>query len=91
MVKIAIAGNSETAAYAVLWELGYELGGVRYSENTGLVAKKGNDEFLGESAIEILGLIAMLQARGKNWKPTEEEVDRVTKFENEELGSGADP
>lgn len=86
VAKIASAANADTAAFAVLWAQGYELEIRRISDHEYLVAKKGDDEFLGETALVVLGLIAMFESRGRDWTPTDREVNRVIEFEDRNTG-----
>jgi len=85
MVRIASAGNADTAAFFALNAKGYSVSVRLKSDNkTGwYVATLGENEFIGESPIETLGLIALFEQRGENWKPTDQEVDRFTEFENQ--------
>jgi len=82
MVRIASAGNAETAAFSALMAKGYQLSVRLKSDNkTGwYVATLGDNEFIGESLIETLGLIALFEQRGEIWKPTDQEVDRYSEF-----------
>lgn len=88
MVTLSSAANAETAATAVLWDQGYELRLIRMGEEraTLLRAQNGHDEFVAESALEILGLVALYKARGENWQPTDEEVARCIELENGNAG-----
>ena len=92
MARISSAGNSDTAAFAVLWEQGYELTVIAGSNSSDalLVATKDDHTFSGYTPLEVLGLVAMFQARGENWKPTDEEVERRTKFEENTFGPDDD-
>lgn len=89
MVHIGAAGNADTAAYAVLLEQGFIMEARQLSrdEEPIYVAKRGSDSFTGGGPLEILGLIFLYQARGANWMPTDEEVDRFTEFEAQAFGS----
>ncbi|MHA7772043.1 hypothetical protein [Roseibium sp. M-1] len=82
MIKLSTADNIETTAFAVLREQGFELHVVDMGgDRTRLiVATDGNHELRGHSALEILGLLAVFQARGADWQPTEDEVHTRTKF-----------
>lgn len=82
-MKIASAGNSDTAAFHALIKKGYSVWVVPKSDgNTGwYVAKKENQEFIGDNFLETIGLIAMFEARGEDWKPTDKEVEELEEFE----------
>lgn len=76
MTKIASAGNSDSAAYAVLLAKGYIVQiKTRADGKTGwYVAEKDGSEFIGDTPIETLGLIAMFEFRGEDWKPSDIEA-----------------
>ena len=82
-MRITSAGNSDTAAFCALISKGYTLSVKLKSDNkTGwYIAKLGTNEFIGDSPIETLGLIAMFDQRGEDWKPTNKEVEEFTDFE----------
>jgi len=84
-MKIASAGNSDTAAYSALIAKGYSLSvRLKSDKKTGwYIAKLDGHEFIGDSPIETLGLTAMFEQRGEDWKPTNLEVEKFTEFENE--------
>ncbi len=84
MVHIGAAGNTDTAAYAVLLEQGFTMEARQRSidEEPVYVAKRGSDSFTGGGPLEILGLIFLYQARGDNWMPADEEVDGFLEFES---------
>ncbi|MEO1276647.1 MAG: hypothetical protein AAFV96_15125 [Pseudomonadota bacterium] len=81
MVRLVPAGNADTAAFAVLCSLGYELSLVPGAEEERICAKKDGHEFVAESPITVLGLVALHQARGDDWKPRDDEVARMLRFE----------
>ena len=82
-MRIATAGNSNTAAFCALISKGYTLSvKLKSDKKTGwYIAKLGANEFIGNSPIETLGLIAMFEKRGDDWKPTNKEVEEFTEFE----------
>jgi|GEM_PF-3159050 len=82
MIKLSTADAVETTAYAVLREKGFGLHVVDMGENKTrlIVAKDEKHEFRGHSALEILGLLAVIEARGEDWQPTEDEEHHRTKF-----------
>ena len=88
MTKIASAGNSDTAAYAVLLSKGYAVQILKKSDGkTGwFAAQKDGCEFIGDTPIETLGLIAMFEFRGEDWKPTDLEVTALTELEDAAFG-----
>lgn len=80
-MRVAMAGNTLAPASAALQQLGYAL--ERHARLPGwLVARKGEDEFLAESPVELLGLIAMAQLRGERWQATDRELaDYLQRFD----------
>ncbi len=82
MVKLSAAENVETTAYAVLRQQGFELSVVDMGagKTPFLIAKDKDHEFRGHSALEILGLMAVYQARGEDWHPTDEDEHHRTKY-----------
>jgi len=89
MIKIASAGNSDTAAFATLVAMGYSVRIEKNSdEKTGrFVANKAGSEFIGDTPLETLGLIAMFEVRGANWKPTAGEADALAELERAVFGA----
>ena len=75
MVKIASAGNYDTACYGALFQKGYQVSIIVNPDGkTGLYkAEKDQLSFIGESPIETFGLVALYELRGENWYNTREE------------------
>ncbi|ROU06816.1 hypothetical protein D9T17_11925 [Lysobacter enzymogenes] len=68
-----MAGNTLAPASAALRQQGYAV--ERHPQLPGwLVARKGEDAFLAESPVELLGLIAMVQLRGERWEASDQEL-----------------
>jgi hypothetical protein len=71
-MKLSSAGNVLTPAYLVLLAKGYE---VTLSDHLhSWIATKGADAFVGNSTIELLGLISVAESRGDNWRASDEEI-----------------
>ncbi len=63
-------------AYLALLAKGYSVRWERKSkENELWYAERENGEFVAEGPIELLGLVAMYEVRGENWKATDKEID----------------
>ena len=90
MVKIASAGNSDTACYGALIQKGYQVSIIVNSDDkTGIYkAEKDQLSFIGESPIETLGLVALYELRGENWYNTREEFEAFMALEIEAFGNG---
>jgi hypothetical protein len=72
-MQITAAGNTEVPAYLVLIAKGYEI--IHRDPDDAWVAQKGEDAFGASGPLELLGLAAMAEARGNNWRATDEEID----------------
>lgn len=82
-MQISSAGNSDTACYSVLIEMGFSLELLSSGDPAEPWIRATKDEltFNAGSPVEVLGLVAMHQARGDRWKPSDVEVDAYTKFD----------
>lgn len=76
-MKIAAAANVMAPAWLAILAKGFR---VELREPY-LVAVRGNDEFVAEDPITLLGLIAVVEARGENWQATDEEIARLMAFD----------
>ena len=73
-MRVAMAGNVLAPAYSVLLRKGYAV--ERHPDMEGwCLASKNGYSFLAESPLELLGLIAMVEARGDAWQASDKEVD----------------
>lgn len=88
MVKIASAGNSDTACYGALIQKGYRVSIIVNSDGkTGLYqAEKDGNVFIGHSPIETLGLVSLYELRGVKWGPSNSEIDEYIELENNTFG-----
>jgi hypothetical protein len=72
-MQITGAGNTEVPAYLVLISKGYDV------STTGghdlWLAQKGENSFSASGLIELLGLVAMAESRGANWRATDQEIE----------------
>ena len=72
-MRITAAGNTEVPAYLVLIAKGYEI--THDGPDDAWVAQKGPDAFSASGPLELLGLVAMVEARGRNWRATDAEIE----------------
>jgi hypothetical protein len=75
-MHITACGNTEVPAYLALQQAGFDVS--RRICEDGLemwIAKRDPVMFSGPSALEVLGLYAMWQIRGDDWKTTDDELD----------------
>ncbi|MCX2722161.1 hypothetical protein [Roseibium salinum] len=82
MAKISTAEHVESTAYALLRQQGFTLHAIESGAGSTplLVASNQEHEFRGHSALEILGLIAVFQAYGEDWHPTEDDAEHRFKY-----------
>jgi hypothetical protein len=79
--RIAAAGNTEVPAYLALLEKGYSVRWERLSEEKEFwFAAKDDYEFVAEGPIELLGIAAMFETRGPDWRATDEEIEGFMKL-----------
>jgi hypothetical protein len=70
-MRIASAANVLTPAYLTIVAKGYAV----RSEGDLLVATKGDDTFIAEDPILLLGVIAVGECRGEDWQATDAQID----------------
>jgi hypothetical protein len=72
---ITAAGNTEVPAYLVLIDKGYDVSRRPLEDNDLWLAQKDQNSFSASSPIELLGLVAMAENRGVNWRATDQEIE----------------
>ncbi len=77
-MNIAAAGNVEVPAYLVIIAKGYDVSREESANSLDDVwtARKDENSFSANGLIELLGVITIAEARGENWRATDEEIDR---------------
>lgn len=76
--QIANAGNTLVPAYLALQAKGYHVAWKRGDAAPGdemWFAEGPLGRFIAEDAVALLGLVAMREQRGSNWKATDEQID----------------
>jgi hypothetical protein len=74
-VKIASAGNTVVPAYLSLLEKGYRVSRRACGDREETwQAVKGNQEFIAEDTLSLLGLVALFEVRGVNWRAADDEI-----------------
>ena len=77
--RLAAASNTRAPALAVLHRLGYDV--TRIASEFGgehwLQARRGNSTLIADDTLSLLGLTSIEEHRGKNWQPTNAEVDAL--------------
>ena len=84
-MRIASAGNTIVPAYLLIREKGYA---VRKSAHANAeetwYAEKGDVQLIAEDPLTLLGLVALYEARGGDWKAKDEEIEAfVRKFQRD--------
>jgi hypothetical protein len=86
MTHIRIAGNTDGPALLLLTSKGYALS-LRYENpatdvyTTVWEAEKDGNGFSATSPVELLGLVALGEGRGENWKTRPGEPDLLKAFQ----------
>jgi hypothetical protein len=79
-LEVSAAGNTLVPAILALKAKGYRVSWTRRSnEDESWRAEGPLGGFGGESPEEVLGLIAMCEMRGEDWKAPDEEIDAFAK------------
>jgi hypothetical protein len=73
-MKLTAAGNAEVPAYLVLIAKGYEVSPTG-SQGVLWLARKDQNSFTADGMLELLGLVAMAESRGLNWRATDQEIE----------------
>jgi len=70
-MHLSDAANVMTPAYLVLLSKGYSI----RLEGDWMIAERGEDSFLADGPVALLGLISVFEARGESWNATDNEID----------------
>jgi len=88
-MKISEAGNTIIPAYITLQEKGYKVERVLCEPNDSITlwrAEKDNKEFNASDPLALLGIVAMAEHRGEDWKPKiDESKEFIEKYLNEKI------
>lgn len=67
-------------AYLALLEKGYSVRrGTGIGDSALWLAVKGDNEFIGDGLLELLGIVCMCETRGENWKATDKQIEEFLK------------
>jgi hypothetical protein len=79
---LASAGNVEVPAYLTIRDRGYEVTSTTdYDHTETWIAESDQARFVAENPLSLLGLIAVFEARGKNWLANDDQIEEfVAKF-----------
>lgn len=81
---ISAAGNTEVPSYLVLTNKGYSVSKLEQKNTEIWIAENDSVKIKAESPIELLGLVSMVEYRGKDWKASDAEIDTFLKKFNYE-------
>ena len=70
-MQISSAANTMTPAYLAILSKGYSV----TASGDLMVAEKGPHRFVAEDPVLLLGLIALFEVRGEEWKADDDEID----------------
>lgn len=82
MKGILAAANIIVPAFLVLEQLGFTVTVDEGAEVSRVRARRGDEEFVADDPITILGLVKLIESRTWDWKPTDEEIDQTIKRYN---------
>ncbi len=75
--KLSSTGNTEPPAFFQLLEMGFELS--KFQDF--YIAQNPDVEFVANSPLELLGLVALYNAKGENWRVSDEQIDQFLEFD----------
>ena len=80
-LRIADAGNVIVPAYLVLQQKGYQVRCETKDSQETWFAENDTAELIAEDIVALLGLVALAECRGHDWKASDGEIDGfVQKF-----------
>ena len=83
-MRMSVAGNLLTPAYLTIIERGYAV----RRKGDFWIAVKGDDTFTARDPISLLGVIAVGEARGENWRATDEQIKEFQALDAGPRGGG---
>ena len=69
--RLAQAGNTVVPAILAIESLGFEVAAV----GDGLIAHRGDEEYVADDPVALLGLIRLVEVRSWTWYASDEEID----------------
>lgn len=79
MKRIATAGNTVVPALLVLEQLGFAMTVNGASE---LRATRGDEEYVADDPVAVLGLVKLIESRTWDWRPTDDEFEATARRYN---------
>lgn len=77
--QLSAAGNTEPPAFQLIKSMGFD---ISKTDDT-WTAVNHNSRFNASSPLELLGIISLYRAKGKNWKVSDEQIDEFLKFDEQ--------
>lgn len=77
MKQIASAGNTVVPALLVLESLGFTVSVERDAALDLVRATRGEETYVGEDPVAVLGLVKLIETRGWGWEAADIEIDQV--------------
>jgi hypothetical protein len=76
MQNIATAGNTVVPALLALEKLGFSVSVERDGDGRDLFqAVKGEESYIAEDPVSVLGLVKLVEMRGWEWQPSDLEIE----------------
>ena len=77
MKQISIAGNTVVPGLLALESLGFRISVERTGDREHFRAKRGEESYLADDPIAVLGLVKLIEVRGWGWQAADADLDRV--------------
>ncbi len=73
--KLIAAGNTVVPALLTLEQLGFTI--TMEASSDQCIAVRGEETFVADDPVTVLGLVKLVEKRSWNWRPSDEEIDQV--------------
>lgn len=75
--QLSAAGNTEPPAFELIKEMGFEV----LKKDDFWIAESLNCRFNASSPLELLGLIKLYQAKGEQWRVSDDKIEKFIEFD----------
>jgi hypothetical protein len=79
MNKISAAANTVVPAILLLEKLGFTLTVEKSDEREQVRATRGEEVYLADDPVAVLGLVKLVEGRGWDWQPLDAEIQSTLK------------